>query len=111
MSRIRCRGVLLWNDVKVDWSSVCTWFGTCRGPGARMQAPGLVYPLFVAQTTWFGMPDVCNAKGEWVEHGIKSHEVRDSKNIQVRYGLGEEPMGHIKLLLSKGLSQIRGEVG
>ena len=76
-----------------------------------MQAPGLVYPLFVAQTTWFGMPDVCNAKGEWVEHGIKSHEVRDSKNIQVRYGLGEEPMGHIKLLLSKGVSQIRGEVG
>ena len=71
----------------------------------------LVYPLFVAQTTWFGMPNVCSAKGEWVEHGIEGHEVHDSKNVQVRFRLGEEPMGHMKLLLSKGVSLIRGEVG
>ena len=101
----------MWNDVTVDWSSVYTWFGTCSAPGARMQARGLVYPLFVAQTMWFGMPDVCSAKVEWVEHGIEGHEVRDSKVGQVRFRLGEEPMGHLKLLLSKGGSLIRGEVG
>ena len=89
---------------------MCTWFGACSGPGTRMQACGLVYPLLVAQTTWFGMPNVCSAKGEWVEHGIECHEVRGSKNIQVRYRLGEEPMGHMKLLLSKGEYLIRGEV-
>ena len=31
-----------------------------RGCGAR----GLVYPLFAAQTTWFGMLEVCSVKGE-----------------------------------------------
>ena len=50
-------------------------------------------------------------KWEWVKHGIKGHEVRDSKNVQVRYGLGKESMEHVKLLLSKGVSLIRGEVG
>ena len=50
-------------------------------------------------------------KGEWVEHWVKGHEVRDSKNVQVLYGMGKEPMGHIKLLLSKCVSLIRGEVG
>ena len=77
------------------------WYGTCGGPGARMGACGFVYPLFVAQTTWFGMPNVFTAKGEWVEPGIEGHEVCDSKNVQVRYRLGEEPMEHIKLLLPK----------
>ena len=101
MSQIRYHGVLLWNDVEVDWLSVCTWFGTRIGPGARMWARGLVYPLFVAQNTWFGMADICSAKGEWVEHGVTGHEVHDSKNVKVQYGLGEEPMGHGKLLLSK----------
>ena len=57
------------------------------------------------------MPDVCSAKGEWAKHGIEDHEECDSKNVQVRFRLGEEPMGHIKLLLSKGESLIRGEVG
>ena len=76
-----------------------------------MQACGLVYPLFVAQAMWFGMPDVCSAKVEWVEHGIEVHEVHDSKIAQVRFRLGEEPMGYMKLLLSKGGSLIRGEVG
>ena len=46
-----------------------------------------------------------------MEHGIECHEVRDSKNIQVWYRLGERPMGHVKLLLSKGEALIRGEVG
>ena len=81
MSHIRRHGVLLWSDVTVNWSSVCTWFGTCSAPGARMRARRLVYPLFVTQTTWFGMPNICSAKGEWVEHGIEGHEVRDSNNV------------------------------
>ena len=56
------------------------WFGTCSAPGARMQTPGLVYPLSVAQVTWFGMPDVSSVKGEWVEHGIKGHEIHEGNN-------------------------------
>ena len=62
-----------------------TWFVTCSATCVRMQAGGLVYPLLVSQTTWFGMPNVCSAKGEWVEHGIKDHEVCDIR-------LGEAPM-------------------
>ena len=58
LSHIRYRGVLLWNDVIVDCLSVDKWFGTCSAPGARMRAHGLVYPLFVALTTWFDMPDI-----------------------------------------------------
>ena len=46
-----------------------------------------------------------------MEHWVKGHEVRDSKNVQVLYGMGKEPMEHIKLLLSKSVSLIRGEVG
>ena len=90
---------------------MCTWFGTCSALGARMRAHGLVYPLFVAQSTWFGMPDVCRAKVKWVEHGTEGHEVRDRNKAQVHFRLGEEPMGDMKLLLSKGGSMIRGEVG
>ena len=49
---------------------------TCGlAPGPRMRAHGLVRPLFVVQSTWFGIPDVCDAKREWAEHGIKDHEV------------------------------------
>ena len=51
LSHIRYHGALLWNDIIVDWSSVHMWFGICSAPGARMRARGLVYPLFVAQTT------------------------------------------------------------
>ena len=46
-----------------------------------MWARGLVYPLLVARTTWFGMPAVCSAKGEWVEHGVECHEMRDGINV------------------------------
>ena len=56
-------------------------FGTCSVPGMRMRARGLIHPLFVAQTTWFGMPDVCSAKGEWVEHSVKDHKIRDGNNV------------------------------
>ena len=44
---------------------------------AKMRARGLVYQLSVTQTTFFGMPDVGSAKGEWVEHGVECHEIRD----------------------------------
>ena len=50
---------------------------------------------------WYAQSNVFTAKGEWVEPGIEGHEVCDSKNVQVRYRLGEEPMEHIKLLLPK----------
>ena len=58
LSHIRYHGVLLWNGVTFDWSSVGAGFGTCSAPGARTWACGLVCPsLFIAQTTWFGMPN------------------------------------------------------
>ena len=44
----------------------------------------------MAQTTWFGIPDFCNAEGEWVEHGVKDHEVRDGNGVLVGFGLVEE---------------------
>ena len=64
LSHVRYHGVLLWNDVAVDWLSVGTWFGTFSAAGARMRTHGLVYPLFVAQTTFLGMPYICSVKGE-----------------------------------------------
>ena len=66
----------MWNDVTVDWSSVYTRFGTCSTLGTRMWGHGLVYPLFVAQITWF-----CSMKEEWVEHGIEDYEVCDGNII------------------------------
>ena len=69
-SHTRYHGVLLWNEVPFDYLSVGTWFGTLIALGARMQEYGLVNSLFVAQTTWFGIPNVFNTKQEWVEHGI-----------------------------------------
>ena len=44
-------------------------------------APGLVCPLFVARTTWFGLPDVCSTKGEWEGHGVECDEIRDGINL------------------------------
>ena len=76
-----CPLVDLWNDVAGDLLSVGTWFGTYCAPGIRMQALGLVYPLFVAQSTWFGISDVCRAEEKWVEHGIECHEIRDDINV------------------------------
>ena len=95
----------------VDWSSVGTWFGTCSAPSTTMRACSLVYPLFVAQTTWFGTSDFCSAKGEWVEYSIEGHEIRDGNNVW-GFRLGEAPIRHMKLLLAKGASLLlRGEVG
>ena len=28
-----------------------------------------------------GIPDICNVKEEWVEHGIDDHEVRDGNDV------------------------------
>ena len=58
-----------------------TWFGICCAFGSRMWSRGLVYPLSVARTTWICMPDVCNAKGEWVEHGVECHEISNGIKI------------------------------
>ena len=68
----------MWNEVAVDWFSVVMRFGTLSSLSVRMQTCGLVCPLFVAQTTWFGIPDFWNVEGEWVGHGVEDHEVRDA---------------------------------
>ena len=81
LSHIRFHGVLLWNEIAVDWLSVAMWFGACTCLSVGMRTRGLVRPLFVAKTTWFGTPDFCNAEEEWVEHGVKDHEVRDGNDV------------------------------
>ena len=48
---------------------------------ARMWTRGLVRPLFVAKTTWFGIPNFCDVEEEWVELGVEDHEVRDGKSM------------------------------
>ena len=74
----------------VDWFSAVMWFGTLSSVSVRMSTRSLVHPLFVAQTTWFGIPDVCNAEGEWMGHGVEDHEVRDGNGILVGFRLVEE---------------------
>ena len=76
LSYVKYHGVILWNEVAVDWLSVGIWFGTVQFSLVQFSwrenaTRGLVLLLFVAQTTWFGIPNFCNAKGEWVEHGIE----------------------------------------
>ena len=106
----RYHGVLFWSDVTVDWLSVGMVFGVCSANGVRMQARGLVYPLFVAQCMRFGMSCVCSEKGNWVEYCTEDHEARHGNNVQVGFRLGEAPMWHIKLLLSKIVSLLSDDV-
>lgn len=54
----------------------------CYAPGTRTRPCGLEYLLFVAQSMQFGMPDVCSAKREQVEHGIKNREVHNGNKVQ-----------------------------
>ena len=77
LSYIRYHGVLLWNEIAVDWLSVVMWFSACSFLGAGMRTRGLVRPLCAAKTTWSGTPDFCNAEEEWVGHGVKDHEAHD----------------------------------
>ena len=81
LSHISYHGVLLWNEIAVDWLSVTMWFGACSCLGVGMLSRGLVRLLFVAKTTWFGTPDFCNMEEEWVGHGVKDHEVRDGNDV------------------------------
>ena len=46
-----------------------------------------------------------------MEHGIEDHEVWDGNKVKEGLRLREAPMWHIKLLLSKYGSLLRGEVG
>ena len=71
----------MWNEIAVHLFSVAVWFGTFSSLSMRMWTRGLVRPLFVAQTTWFGIPDFCNGKGEWVGHGVENHEVCDGSGM------------------------------
>ena len=81
LRHIRYFGVLLWNEIAVDWLSVAMWFGICSCYGARMWRHSLVRPLFVVKTMWFGIPDFCNVEEEWVGHSVKDHEVRDGNDV------------------------------
>ena len=72
---------MVWNEMAVDWFSVVMWFGTLSSLSVRMRTCGLVRPLLVVQTTWFGIPDFCNPEGKWVRHGAKDHEVRDGNGL------------------------------
>ena len=81
LSYIRYHGVLLWNEIAVDWLSVVMWFSACSCLGVGMRTRGLVRPLCVAKTSWFGTPDFCNAEEEWVGHGVKDHEVHDCNDV------------------------------
>ena len=65
LSHIRYHGVLLWNEIAVDWLSVAMQFGACSCFSAGMRTRGLVRPPFMAKTTWFGIPDFCNVEEEW----------------------------------------------
>ena len=40
-----------------------------------------VPPLFVAQTTLFGILDFHNAEGQLVRHGAEDHEIRDGSGV------------------------------
>ena len=71
----------MWNEMVVDWFSVVMWFGTLSSLSMRLQTRGLVRPLFVGQTTWFGIPNFCNVEGEWVGHDAEDHEVRDDNGL------------------------------
>ena len=46
-----------------------------------------------------------------MEHSIKGHEVHNSSKVWVGFRLEKAPMGHMKLLFSKGGSLFRDEVG
>ena len=42
---------------------------------------GLVRPLFLAKTTWFGKPDFCNTEEEWARNGVEDHEASDDNDV------------------------------
>ena len=65
-----------------------------------MRGDDLVHPLFVTQTTWFGMPDVCSVKGEWVEYGIADHEVMVIK-YRIALNWGRHACGILSYLYQK----------
>ena len=81
LSHIKYHGVLLWNKIAVDWLSAAKYFGTYSCLGVRMQTLGLVHPLFLSKTTWFGIPHFCSAEEELVIHGVEDPEVRDGNDV------------------------------
>ena len=81
------------------------WFGASSCLSVGMRIRGLVSPLFVAKTTWFGILDFCNAEEEWVRHGVNDHEVHNGNNVQVGFRLVEELVQGIKSPFSKGVCQ------
>ena len=101
-------GVLLWNEIAVDWLNLAISFGTFSCLGARIRARGLVSPLIVAKAMWFGIPDFCHVEEKLVGHCVEYREVRDGNDVQVGFRLVEVPMRGIKSSLSKGACQLEG---
>ena len=62
LRHIRYHGVLLQNEIAVDWLSMAMWFGTFSSLGARMRARGLERSLFVVKTSWFRIPEIVTPK-------------------------------------------------
>ena len=58
----RYHGVLFLNEISVDWLSVGMWLGTFTSLAARMRTRDLLHLLFVAQTTYFGIPNFATQK-------------------------------------------------
>ena len=81
LSHVRYYGVLLWNEIAVYRLSVAMWFGTCSCLGMGIRTCGLVRPLFLAKTTWFGKPDFCNTEEEWARNGVEDHEASDDNDV------------------------------
>ena len=81
LNHIWYHGVLLRNEIVVEWLNVAMCFSTYSCLGVRMWTRGLVRPLFVLRTTWFYIAHFCNADEDWVGHAVKDQEVCDSKDV------------------------------
>ena len=58
------------------------WFGILHFL-ARRCTGCLVRPLFVVKIMWFGIPNFCDAEGEWVKHGVEDQLKENSPNFFV----------------------------
>ena len=76
----------------VNLLNVDMWFGAFSAP----------FFVCLCQTTWIAILSVYRVEGEWVGCGIEDHEVHDGENVKEVCRLGEPPMWHITLPVSKG---------
>ena len=65
----------------VDWFSVVMWFDALTSLSLRMRTRGLVRPLFVAQTTLFGISNFCDVEEQWRRHAVEDHKVLEDNAV------------------------------